>query len=253
MSITAQPVQRLRLTATLCLSLAALPGAASAITVAVGSGDDPCPGGYSLLSVGEAQANQTTACNALSPWDIARLAGGGSMDGSGYGCGIRSSDTRHLASSLCRPTPAPSSIITWNGSCTSSQVGATGNVTITKTPNGSGFAVTLEGTLTIYSPTYGYVRHGLPAGFLPVSTSATAYTCSIQQLAGYGDTSGIGNYGGQGVHIRNDSTSGYAGKATLWFPEKFYNGQYTLRCTWVTNEATNPLAWQSCSGITVLQ
>lgn len=246
------PLRQARLTALFCLSLA-LPGAANAITVVIGSGDDPCPAGTSLISVGEAQANQTAVCNSMGYWDISRLAGGGSMDGAGYGCTIRSSDTRILGTSLCRPTPAPSSIITWNGSCTTSQVGANGSVTITKTPNGSGFAVTLEGTLTINSPTYGYTRHALPLGFLPVSTSPTAYTCSIQQRAGYGDTTGISNYGGQGVHVRNDSTSGYAGKATLWFPEKFYNGQYTLRCTWVTNEATNPLNWQSCPGITVLQ
>lgn len=248
--LTPRSIKRLYLIAAFCL---ALPGAASAIDVVVGGGDDPCPAGYVLLSAGEAQANQTAVCNAMSYWDIARLAGGGSMDGAGYGCGIRTSDTRVLGSSLCRPAPAPSSIISWNGSCAPSQVGANGSVTITKTPNGSGFAVTLEGTLTISSPTYGYTRHGLPAGFLPVSTSPTAYTCSVQQRAGYGDTSGIANYGGQGVHIRNDSSASYVGKATLWFPEKFYNGQYTLRCTWVTNEATNPLAWQSCPGITVLQ
>jgi len=249
---TLKPALSLR-AATLLLSLAVLPSAASAITVQSVNGDDPCPAGTSLVTVSEAQANQSTVCNAMGAWDIARLAGGGSMDGAGYGCGIRASDTRSLGKSLCRPTPAQT-VITWNGSCTPSQVGATGGVTISKTPNGiGGFAVTLEGTLSIYSPTYGYVRHGLPSGFLPVSTDPQAYTCSIQQNVSYGNTSGIGNYGGNGVHIRNDSTSGYAGKATLWFPEKFYNGQYTLRCTWQTNEATNPTAWQSCPGITVVQ
>ena len=83
-------------TALLGCVLAALPGTAAAVDVVIGSGDDPCPAGYSLLSVGEAQANQTAVCNELGTWDIARLAGGGAMDGAGYGCGIRSSDTRVL-------------------------------------------------------------------------------------------------------------------------------------------------------------
>lgn len=247
------PKQLSRTTA-LLLALAALPGAASAITVQEVSGDDPCPAGTSLVTAAEALANQSAVCASLGWWDVVRLAGHGSMDGGGYGCGIRLTDARTLGSSLCRATPPSGSIISWNGSCTPSQVGANGGVTISKAPNGiGGFAVTLEGTLSISSPTYGYVRHGLPAGFLPVSTDPQAYTCSVQQNASYGNTSGIGNYGGNGVHIRNDSTSGYAGKATLWFPEKFYNGLYTLRCTWQTNEATNPTAWQSCPGITIVQ
>lgn len=249
------PKQALSLrTATLLLALAALPGTASAVTYQEVSGVDPCPAGNTLLTVAEAQANQSAVCGVIGTWDIVRLAGGGSMDGAGYGCGIRSSDTRTLGSVLCRPIPPPTTVITWNGACTPTQVGAAGSVTISKTSNGiGGFAVTLEGTLTIYSPTYGYTRHGLPLGFLPVSTDPTAYTCSVQQNATYGDTSGLGNYGGHGVHVRNDSTSGYTGRATLWFPEKFYNGQYTLRCTWQTNEATNPTAWQGCSGITIVQ
>jgi hypothetical protein len=64
-------------------------------------GDTPCASGYDLLTPTEAKANTTTACATLNTWDIARLAGGGSMDGSGYGCKIRERDTRALGNALC--------------------------------------------------------------------------------------------------------------------------------------------------------
>lgn len=150
------------------------------------------------------------------------------------------------------PAPAPAATeITWDGACTPSQVGARGSVKITKVANGDGFDVTLDGKLTISSATYGYVRHGLPSGFLPVSTDPASYTCELQQHADKGDTSAVGNYGGQGVHVRNDTYQGYQGRATLWFPEKFYNGEFTLRCKWKSSEATDPSAWQGCAGIQV--
>lgn len=148
--------------------------------------------------------------------------------------------------------PAPSSL-TWDGSGTPSQVGARGRVTLTKAWNGSGYDVTMEGRLSVHSRTYGYVRHGLPPGFLPVRTDPQAYPCEVQQHATQGDLSGVDNYGGRGVHIRCDDFPGYQGRATLWFPEKSYNGEITLRCTWQTNEATDPTAWESHPGIEVVQ
>jgi hypothetical protein len=170
----------------------------------------------------------------------------GNMKSAGWTC--------NGAPDIVRFCSKPASVaITWDGTCTPSQVGARGSVTITKTPNGNSYDVTLEGKLSINSPTYGYVRHGVPPGFLPVSTDPLAYTCSVQQSATKGDTSGVSNYGGKGVGIRNDNYQGYQGRATIWFPEKFYNGEFTLRCTWQTNEATDPSAWQSCPGIKVIQ
>lgn len=135
------------------------------------------------------------------------------------------------------PEPPAPSVITWDGSGTPSQVGARGLVTLTKAWNGSSYDVTLEGRLTINSRSYGYVRHGLPPGYLPVSSDPQAYPCEVQQHATQGDLSGVNNYGGRGVHIRCDDFPGYQGRATLWFPEKLYNGEITLRCTWQTHEA----------------
>ena len=66
------------------------------------SGDSPCPSGYSLISPAEAQESQAQLCSMLGTWDIVRLAGGGSMDGPGYGCGIRAADARGLGQSLCK-------------------------------------------------------------------------------------------------------------------------------------------------------
>ncbi len=137
------------------------------------------------------------------------------------------------------PAPvSPPSILTWGGSGTPSQVGGRGRVTLTKAWNGKNYDVTLEGTLAIESRTYGFVRHGLPPGYLPVSADPRAYTCEIQRNERAGDTSGVDNYGSQGVHVRRGDLPGYEGRATLWFPEKHYNGGYTLRCTWQTNEET---------------
>ncbi|HEX4963474.1 MAG TPA: hypothetical protein VF173_21780 [Thermoanaerobaculia bacterium] len=133
--------------------------------------------------------------------------------------------------------PAPAVVI-WDGTGTPSQVDARGRVTLTKAWNGQCYDVTLEGKLAIRSRSYGDVRHGLPYGYLPVSTDPLAYPCAIQQHATWGDLSGVDNHGGRGIHVRNDNSPGYEGRATLWFLEKNYNGEITLRCTWQTNEAT---------------
>ena len=65
-------------------------------------GDMPCPAGYSLVSPIEARASQDELCALLGTWDIVRLARGGSMDGPGYGCGIRDDDSRSLGHSVCK-------------------------------------------------------------------------------------------------------------------------------------------------------
>jgi opacity protein-like surface antigen len=71
-------------------------------------GDGQCPAGFTLATPQEARANQQQACAALGEWYIARLAGGGSMDGPGYNCKIRDLDTRGVGDSLCRAgSPAP--------------------------------------------------------------------------------------------------------------------------------------------------
>lgn len=85
------------LTAGILALLAAAQASAAPIKV---TGED-CPASYEHVSAQEAQNQQDTICSILDPWDIARLAGGGSMDGSGYGCTIRSNDTRTLGASLC--------------------------------------------------------------------------------------------------------------------------------------------------------
>ncbi len=63
--------------------------------------DHTCPSGYQLMTVQEATANKAKICQQLGQWDIRRLAGGGSMDGSGYDCKIRSADERALGGSIC--------------------------------------------------------------------------------------------------------------------------------------------------------
>jgi hypothetical protein len=85
-------------------------------------GDTACPSGYSLATPAEATANQAAVCGKLGTWDIVRLAGGGSMDGPGYGCGIRDADNRALGHTACvqldfvkplgdKPCPAGSGLI----------------------------------------------------------------------------------------------------------------------------------------------
>jgi len=57
------------------------------------------------MGVAQAQARRNEICQQLGEWFIARLANGGSMDGPGYGCQIRSADTRSLGHTVCAPAP----------------------------------------------------------------------------------------------------------------------------------------------------
>ena len=60
-----------------------------------------CPAGYAHVTYQKATAQRANYCKSLQAWDIARLANGGSMDGSGYQCKTRPNDTRQLGHSLC--------------------------------------------------------------------------------------------------------------------------------------------------------
>jgi len=66
-----------------------------------------CPKGYTHVTYEQVKTDPKQYCNQLKTWDIARLANGGSMDGSGYQCKIRASDERKLGHSLCEKEAAP--------------------------------------------------------------------------------------------------------------------------------------------------
>lgn len=66
------------------------------------TGDSPCGPGKTLLAPEEARASQSEFCAKLGDWDIARLAGGGSIEGTAYGCNIRDWDTRVMGHALCK-------------------------------------------------------------------------------------------------------------------------------------------------------
>jgi hypothetical protein len=87
-----------------------------------GTGDGVCPSGYTVASSTAVRANASLICNHLGTWDVGRLSGGGSMDGSGYGCRIRERDARSLDHTICveldfvkaigdRPCPAGTALI----------------------------------------------------------------------------------------------------------------------------------------------
>ncbi|WP_427157197.1 SAV_2336 N-terminal domain-related protein [Aliinostoc sp. HNIBRCY26] len=63
---------------------------------------ETCPSGYTLVTYEEAIENREILSRKLETWDIARIAGGGSMDGSGYDSKIRQQDERGLGHSLCK-------------------------------------------------------------------------------------------------------------------------------------------------------
>lgn len=89
------------------LAVLGLTSTAGAQTFASARGDGICPSGYSPATAAQARGDQQAACSVLSQWAIARLAGGGSMDGRGYGCKIRDRDTRRLGDTLCHRAAAP--------------------------------------------------------------------------------------------------------------------------------------------------
>jgi hypothetical protein len=63
---------------------------------------EACPSGSTLVTYQEALNNRDVLSQKLDTWDIARLADGGSMDGSGYDSKIRAEDERALGHALCK-------------------------------------------------------------------------------------------------------------------------------------------------------
>ncbi|EAW39366.1 hypothetical protein [Lyngbya sp. PCC 8106] len=63
---------------------------------------ETCPSGSTLVAYKEALDNRAVLSQKLGTWDIARLANGGSMDGSGYNSKIRATDERTLGHALCK-------------------------------------------------------------------------------------------------------------------------------------------------------
>lgn len=106
--ITSRPRRPLHWTAALlAFGLLAWAGNAQAHGgLHVSRGDGLCPAGQAPISPVEARADLAATCNSLGTWYIARLAGGGSMDGPGYGCKVRSYDDRALGHTLCAPISA---------------------------------------------------------------------------------------------------------------------------------------------------
>lgn len=91
-----------------------LAGPAAAFDAVVVVGEN-CPAGSTHVSFAEAQANKDELCRRLGQWYIARLAGGGSMDGPGYQCRMRAQDTRPLGHSLCKPGASTAGTVTITG------------------------------------------------------------------------------------------------------------------------------------------
>lgn len=63
---------------------------------------EACPSGFTLVTYQEALDNRAVLSQKLGTWDIAGLADGGSMDGSGYNSKIRATDERALGHALCK-------------------------------------------------------------------------------------------------------------------------------------------------------
>ncbi|MCP3142786.1 hypothetical protein [Pyxidicoccus xibeiensis] len=70
-------------------------------------GDTVCPPNEYLMPVADARTHQEALCAQLGTWDIVRLAGGGSMVGSGHGCTVQDLDFRAMGASVCMPRPMP--------------------------------------------------------------------------------------------------------------------------------------------------
>jgi hypothetical protein len=61
---------------------------------------EACGAGSRHVTPDEAR-NDRRLCEMLGHWDIVRLAGGGALDGPGYGCQVRTSDERAMGTALC--------------------------------------------------------------------------------------------------------------------------------------------------------
>lgn len=144
-----------------------------------------------------------------------------------------------LALALFGSVSADSTVIQWDGSCYSSEVNATGLVTITKTYNGWYYDVLMTGNLSVNSPGYLVNRQELPPGFLPDTDDQTQYACDIAH-----------NVRDWPVNMAMDTQ--YVNGA-LYFPWVPHNGNYELLCKWRTTQRNPSISeWNSCAGISVL-
>ena len=80
-------------------TLCKLRGQSNFVTVV---GDSPCGAGWTLLTPQEARDRKNEICNMLGEWNIARLEGGGTMKGYGYGCAITDQDPQGTGHALCK-------------------------------------------------------------------------------------------------------------------------------------------------------
>lgn len=139
---------------------------------------------------------------------------------------------------------AADTIIEWDGGCYDSQVYGLGAVTLVKSPDEGGFDVTMIGQFVIYSPTYGYTRHELPPGFLPDTFDRADYQC--QEAVNDGAQRVVS------IAQGNETTDLQYENGSIWFPDKFHNGAYSLTCRWKTDQPDPaPGVWESCASITI--
>ena len=151
---------------------------------------------------------------------------------------------------LLAPITASAQDVTldWGGGCYASEVSGNGLVTLDKAWNGTNYDVSLSGTLAVTSVGANNVRKALPPGFLP-TPGTSGVSCTTQQLAGFGSTSNLPNYGGLGVYPYADTVGGYQ-DGDLWFPGGL-SGVYTLSCAWQTEAPTNVATLDQCPDLYV--
>lgn len=70
-------------------------------TFAVVRGGEQCLEGFEHVDFATASTYSAEICTHVGYWGIARIGGGGSIYGVGYGCGVRASDTRQLGDAIC--------------------------------------------------------------------------------------------------------------------------------------------------------
>ncbi|WP_437533366.1 hypothetical protein WME79_06500 [Sorangium sp. So ce726] len=70
-------------------------------TFAVVRGGDQCLEGFEHVDFATVAAYSDEICTHVGYWGIARIGGGGSIDGPGYGCGFRATDSRQLGDAIC--------------------------------------------------------------------------------------------------------------------------------------------------------
>ncbi|WP_437304275.1 hypothetical protein [Sorangium sp. So ce388] len=70
-------------------------------TFAVVRGGEQCLEGFEHVDFATASAYSAEICTHVGYWGIARIGGGGSIDGVGYDCNVRATDSRPLGDAIC--------------------------------------------------------------------------------------------------------------------------------------------------------